>query len=71
MGPLCGVVETRLAIDRISPVLTSITIAVPESAPDAAICWPSACSVTYWRGWSMVSSSPWPGVLAFVLIAPP
>ncbi len=51
-------------MDRIWPVLTSITTAVPLRAFDDSIARASACSDSYWSWVSSVSSSPVPGVVA-------
>ena len=45
---------------RMSPVLTSITSAVPPVAWEARISAASACSATYWTDSSKVSSIPVP-----------
>ena len=58
-----GWVAARLAIERIWPVLTSITTAVPLTASDVSIALASACSDSYWSWVSRVSSSPVPGVV--------
>src|SRR5579863_204384 len=61
-GTGAGVVlATRFAMARISPVWVFITMAIPLLACDARISAPSDCSVTYWRGASIVSSTPDPG----------
>ena len=51
-------------MERICPVLTSITTAVPLTAFDDSIALASACSDSYCSWVSNVSSSPVPGVVA-------
>ena len=51
-------------MDRIWPVLTSITTAVPLSEFEDSIALASVCSDSYWSCVSSVSSSPVPGVVA-------
>ena len=51
-------------MERIWPVLTSITTAVPLTALDDSMAWASACSDSYWSWLSRVSSRPVPGVVA-------
>ena len=58
-----GWVAARLAMERIWPVLTSITTAVPLTASDDSIALASACSDSYWSWVSRVSSNPVPGVV--------
>src|ERR1700728_4669110 len=60
ISPRPSLPRTRLAMARMSPVLVSITTAIPLWAPVEAISSPRADSVTYWSGWSMVSSIPVP-----------
>ena len=52
--------DTRLAIERMSPVRTSITSAIPLVAWVATICAARSCSVVYCSCWSKVSSRPVP-----------
>ncbi len=59
-----GCVATRLAIDRICPVLTSITTAVPLTAFEDSMALASACSDSYCSCVSRVNSRPVPGVVA-------
>ena len=51
-------------MERIWPVLTSITTAVPLTAFEDSIALASACSDSYWSWVSSVSSMPVPGVVA-------
>ena len=53
-----GWVATRLAMERIWPVFTSMTTAVPLTAFDVSIALASACSDSYWSWESRVSSRP-------------
>src|SRR5271169_5010002 len=59
-----GWVAWRLAMERIWPVLTSITTAVPLTALEDSIALASACSDSYWSWVSNVSSMPVPGAVA-------
>ena len=59
-----GWVATRLAMERISPVLTSMTMAVPLTELDVSIACARACSDSYCTCVSSVSSSPVPGDVA-------
>ena len=49
-------------MERIWPVFTSMTTAVPLTAFEVSIALASACSDSYWSCVSSVSSSPVPGV---------
>ena len=53
-----GWVDTRLAMERIWPVFTSMRIAVPLRACEDSMAWARACSDSYWSWVSRVSSSP-------------
>ena len=69
-APWPAVVESRLAMARMSPVFTSMITAVPDVGFEATISAARACSVTYCTDSSRVSSSPvpgWAGVDASVL----
>ena len=59
-----GWVATRLAMERIWPVFTSITTAVPLVALEVSIALANACSDSYWSWESRVSSRPVPGLEA-------
>src|SRR6185437_10041389 len=59
-----GWVATKFAMERIWPVLTSITTAVPLTEFEDSIALANACSDSYWSWLSSVSSSPVPGVVA-------
>ena len=52
-------------MERIWPVFTSMTTAVPLTESDVSIAWANACSDSYWSWESRVSSRPVPGVVDF------
>ena len=51
-------------MERIWPVFTSMTTAVPLTAFEVSIALASACSDSYWSWVSRVSSRPVPGLEA-------
>ena len=55
-------------MERIWPVLTSITTAVPLTALDDSIALANACSDSYWSWVSRVSSRPVPGTVGVWLV---
>ena len=55
-------------MERIWPVLTSMTIAVPLVASEETMALANACSDSYWSCLSKVSSRPVPGLPATWLV---
>ena len=56
---------------RISPVLLSMRRAIPPWAPAATTAWARACSASYCKGSSMLSTTSWPATGALYSCRPP